>query len=285
MPKALRLSLLGLAGLTGALLIATLWYFRGVVFPDEYSFEEVQQLLTPHITVLTPQDSSKQHPAVLFFHGCGGPLDYTIPRAAQVLQQGYAAVIVDSYTGRGVDWELSCTGRELPGFQRAADVLAALEIARKHPSIDSQQLFLVGYSLGGWTILEALASGDELPDGLLDSPGHHLAGVRGLVAWYPYCGLATRYRQGWDSDIPVLMLLAGEDRTTPPQPCVEVASAQSAIGKSIAWKVYPGVDHGFDLQEDWVRVYDAAIHTKAMNRQTEFLTQHTKPADSVLAAE
>jgi dienelactone hydrolase len=251
------------------------WYFQGAVFAEPLSFEETRAALLPHIQVITP-DSNTPRPAVLLFHGCGGPREYGIPRAQQLAEQGYVAILVDSYTGREVDWQLSCAGRVLPGYQRAADVLVALDFARTHAAVDPDQLFIMGYSHGGWTILEALANGDTLPPGLTDSPGKHLQGLQGLIAWYPYCGFAARYTGGWDSELPVLMLLAAEDHTTAPQPCIEIAKREASREKAVSWNIYPGVDHGFDLQEDWVRVYDPDIHQQALQAQYEFLSLYSQ---------
>ena len=256
-------------------LVAYLWTLRMVIFPPEHSFEENQALLMPHLQVLLPEAEGPR-PAVLFFHGCGGPAAWDTPRAQRVVDQGYVAVIVDSYTGRNLDWELTCNGQALLGNQRAADVLVALDYARQHPAIDAERLFLVGFSHGGWTILEALAGNESLPQGLLDSPGGHLDGVRGLVAWYPYCGMGVQYSAGWERDIPVLILLAEEDRTTAVEPCVEIAVQEAEAGRTVDYVVYPGVDHGFDLENaPWVRVYDPEIHQQSMSAQADFFQRNS----------
>jgi dienelactone hydrolase len=274
MNKLLR-NIIATAGI--ALLAVTAgysWYFKDVLFATPQNFEQTRTMLQPYVQVLVP-DRSDPRPAVLLFHGCGGLKEYNMPRARQLVAQGYVAIVIDSYTGRGVDVQRSCDGRELQGNQRAADVVVGLELARNHPAIDADKLFLMGYSHGGWTILEALANGAQLPPGLTDSPGNHLQGVRGLIAWYPYCGFGADYLRGWDSDIPVLMLLAAEDQTTAPEPCVDIASGHANQGKPVSWQVYPGVDHGFDVQADWVRIYDPQIHKQALERQTEFLEQYS----------
>ena len=263
-------------GLLFTALLYYLWFFNRVLFPQERSFEEVRQLLLPHMQVFRP-DSNEQRPAVLLFHGCGGLQPYMIPRAEHLAANGYVAILLDSYTERGVIWEDTCAGRELPGFQRAADVLAGIDIARSLPGVDSSQLFLMGYSHGGWTILEALNFDDELPSALRDSPGAHLDGVKGLIAWYPYCGFAARYAgDGWRRDIPVLMLLAENDATTPPEPCEDIAATTAARGLPVAATVYPGVDHGFDLKnEDWVEVYVPELHARALAEQDAFIARHS----------
>ncbi|MFT5711486.1 MAG: dienelactone hydrolase [Halioglobus sp.] len=248
----------------------SLWSLRDVVFIKYRSFEQTRDLLLPHLRIMQPKTAGR-HPAILYFHGCGGPRESRAWRAQEAVDRGFVAIIFDSYTGREIKWERTCNGERMPGFQRAGDVFVALDIARKMPSVDPDQLFLTGYSHGAWTILEALALGDNLPRGLKDSPGHHLDGVRGLIAWYPYCGMAAQYSSGLQTHIPVLMLLAQEDRITPPQPCINFANSEQEKGYPLEWYVYPGVDHGFDLQEDWVRVYDPEVHAQSVAAEMKFL--------------
>jgi dienelactone hydrolase len=271
-----------LCGLLGTLAVAALaagyWYFYDSLNVQERSFRENQALVVPHIQILLPAGPGP-HPAVLFFHGCGGLQEFSLPRARETVAQGYAAIIVDSFTGRNLDWRLTCSGRALQGGERAADVITALEHVRTISDIDHNNMFLMGFSHGGWTVMESLAYGDALPPGLLDSPGNHLRGVRGVIAWYPYCGFGVEFAGGWDSELPVLMLLAAEDQTTDPQPCIDVAQLQSGNGKIVDWEIYAGVDHGFDVQASWTPVYDPVIKQQAMAAQHAFLAEHTaRPA-------
>ncbi|MEH6551927.1 MAG: dienelactone hydrolase family protein [Pseudomonadales bacterium] len=263
--------------LLGLLIVTTLgtgyaWY-AGAINIESRSFAQNQALVVPHIKVILPT-ADKARPAVLLFHGCGGVKPSLLKRAQALSEQGYVAVIVDSYTGRHIEWQKTCAGREFFGSQRAADVLVALDYARAHPAIDPEQLFLIGYSHGGWTILESLAYGDDLPRGLTDNPSNGFKGVQGLVAWYPYCGIGAGYTSGWEKDIPVLVLLAAEDEITDPEPCIDMAQQQAASGGAIDWHVYANVSHAFDTGEDWVKLYDAESHQQALAAQLEFLKTH-----------
>lgn len=234
------------------------------------SFADTQALVVPHLQVVLP-DSDEPRPAVLMFHGCGGVKPSLLRRARELAERGYVAVVVDSYKGRNIDWERVCAGREMFGDQRAADVLVALEYARHHEAIDARRLFIAGYSHGGWTVLESLAYNGALPRGLVDSPDNPLAGVRGVIAWYPYCGIATHFRSGWEKDIPVLMLLAAEDEVTDHRPCAEVAQRQAQMGLPVDWQVFENVGHGFDTGEDWVIRDDADVLAQARAAQLHFL--------------
>ena len=186
------------------------------------------------------------------------------------------ALIVDSFAGRNISWERVCDGLELFGDQRVADILVGLEYARSHPAVDGNRLFIAGYSHGGWAVLESLAYNGALPRGLSDSPPEPLAGVRGAIAWFPYCGAGTRFSAGWQNPIPVLMLLAAEDEVTAPQPCVEVAKQQEAAGQPMDLHVFESVGHGFDTGEEWVEAYDAKQHQAALSHQVDFLERHSR---------
>ena len=251
---------------------ATWWYYRDALHFPERSFAETRDLLEPHIRLFLPAGEGP-FPTAVLLHGCDGLGDSAEPRALEMAAQGYAAVLVDSLTPRNIDWRMNCDGRVLLGPQRAADVLVALDYARRQPGLDAGALFLVGYSHGAWTALEALHYGDGLPPGLTDGPEEPLAGLRGVVAWYPYCGLASTFGAGWEADIPVLMLLAEEDEITDPAPCAAVAAEQEVHGHTVKVNLYPGVSHGFDLNADWVVRYDPDTADRARRAQYRFLAK------------
>jgi dienelactone hydrolase len=258
------------------LLVLVTGYVRyyDVIHVTPVSFADTRSVVLPHLQVFLPE-GVEPRPAVLLFHGCGGVRPSLPRRAGEFVQQGYVAVIVDSFKGRNTDWERVCDGLEMFGDQRAADVLVGLEYARNHPRIDADRLFIVGYSHGGWAVLESLAYNGALPRGLSDSPAEPLAGVRGAVTWYPYCGAGTRFSTGWESAIPVLMLLAAEDQITPPEPCVAVARRQAESGQPMEWHVFEKVSHGFDTGAEWVVLADEEAHRAALSRQLAFLSRHS----------
>ncbi len=249
------------------------WYYKDALHVEQRSFEALRALLEPNIDFYLP-DREGPAPAVVFLHGCGGLSQATEPRARSAQALGYVAVVQDSMTPRGLDWPAVCDGRALQGAERVGDLLVTLQVVREHPAVNPDKIVLVAYSHGAWTALEAFALQDTLPSSLSDSPGEHLAGVQGLVAWYPYCGWGVGFSEGWTADIPTLMLLAEVDEITDPKPCADIATRQADAGYPVRSITYWDVGHGFDRNEDWVKVYDPVMAERALSEQTSFLKQY-----------
>ncbi len=248
-------------------------YYKDAIHVQQRSFGELRALLEPHIEFYLPEREGRA-PAVVFLHGCGGLSIATEPRAHAAQALGYVAVVQDSMTPRGLDWPAVCDGRALQGAERVGDLLVTLQVTREHPAVDPERIVLVAYSHGAWTALEAFALDDTLPTSLTDSPGDHLAGVSGLVAWYPYCGWGVGFSEGWAPKIPTLMLLAEKDTITEPKPCADIAALQSEAGHKVRAITYPNVSHGFDRDEDWVDLYDPVMAGRALSEQVSFLKQY-----------
>ena len=273
MKKLLKRGLVAVATLASLLLAIGYVRYYDIIHVAPVSFAETQAVVLPHVQVFLPGVDAVR-PAVLLFHGCGGVRPSLQRRAREFVEEGYVAIIVDSLTGRGIDWQRVCSGLEMFGDQRAAEDLVGLEYARQHPQVDSDRLFIVGYSHGGWAVLEGLASNGTLPRGLSDSPAEPLAGLRAAITWYPYCGIATRFSAGWESPIPVLMLLAAKDQITPHEPSTEVARRQMQAGQPVEWTVFACVGHGFDTGAEWVALSDEGVHRDALARQSAFLSRY-----------
>src|SRR5690606_19449000 len=100
-------------------------------------------MLEPHTTVVGPDDD-RPRPAVLLFHGCGGLRDH-LPRYAEAARAaGWRAFIVDSYGPRGWNRAFTlttvCTGLVLRGYERAGDLLAAIQGISQRPDVDPTML-------------------------------------------------------------------------------------------------------------------------------------------------
>ncbi len=213
---------------------------------EPMSPEALARELRPGFEFHTPEGDGP-FPTGIFFHGCGGVSDRIRSWARELKAAGWAALILDSLGPRGITGEEVCSGRRLLGRERAGDVLVAIEEARRRPEVDPERLVLFGWSHGGWTLIEIMAMNPprELPPSLNAAPTRALEGVRGIVLFYPYCGLAARTGV-WEPKIPALFLLGRNDQTAPAAPCIVMAEDLRDSGRVAEAHVYEGVGHGFD---------------------------------------
>jgi dienelactone hydrolase len=205
--------------------------------------DELQPILRPHDSLYRP-DGPGPFPAVVMLHGCGGVRRKDTRWAEAFREQGYVALVVDSLSGRGMltwqDRRKICLGLDLWGSTRAGDLLASLAHVRALPFVDAERIAVVGWSHGAWAALDFLASA---------SP-EMVRGLRGVIAFYPYCGLVSRARwRGFGVDVPVLMLLAEADSIVSTDDCVRLAEGQAEQGRPVTTKIYREVGHVFDWRE------------------------------------
>jgi len=225
--------------------------------------------------LFTP-DGAGPHPAVILHHGCSG-IGQNVKNWALWLQsQGYAALVLDSFTPRGIR-TLCGSPQPLMGGVRAHDVYAAATQLKTVGSVDANRIAAMGFSHGGWTIVEAWRMTDRYPDTKL----------KALIAFYPSCG---RGLPPADAP-PLLMLLGGLDDWTPAEPCVKLAEAARKVGRTVSDVLYKDARHAFDAANIRGRVYvDVArggkgatieynprAHDDAEKQVKQFLRQYLAP--------
>lgn len=184
-----------------------------------------------------PQSGAGPVPAMIILHGSGG-ISGREPMWAQRLNElGYAAFIVDSFTGRGIKDTLTDQS-QLSMAGDMADGLVALKLLASHPRIDRKRIAVMGFSRGGiaalYTALEPIRRG--IIDDDLRFAAH--------VPLYPACNVP--YVSAHLDGAPILMLLGGKDDYTPAAPCVAYAETLRAKGAEVSVVVYPEARHGFD---------------------------------------
>lgn len=193
-------------------------------------------------------------PTVLHFHGCGGLRPFERRYAARARQAGYAVVTVDSFKPRGIS-RLSgsltvCTGLQLHGSERAADVYAMYDWVRNQNWADPQRIVLAGWSHGAWTVMDALAMGEAARrfTHLADLPPRPLMGLAGAILVYPYAGFPSMTRQrGWQGEKPrVFGLLAGKDHVVGTRYPAAALDRLERDGLRVDRLVFPDATHAFD---------------------------------------
>jgi dienelactone hydrolase len=177
-----------------------------------------------------PTTGGGRHPAVVVLPGCAGFTAATARWVDRLQRWGYVALAVDSQGSRRLD---RC-GAELAARQ-PADAHAALDYLAGRPLVDAQRIAVLGFSLGGGSVLAAL---QRVASGA--APKRRF---RAGVAFYPVCagksGVATA---------PLLVLIGDADDQTPAEACRTIFKERPGAGAAVRLLVYPGAGHGFDRE-------------------------------------
>jgi dienelactone hydrolase len=242
------------------------------IFIPRQSWDERRATLNTHIKTVYPEGEGP-FPAILLFHGCGGPRQSMTNYAARAAEKGCAAVIVDSLTPRGIDYETAvetvCGGTKFWGRERAGDVHVALDLVRDDPKIDPDRLGLAGWSHGGWSILDALvfAAQNKRPEALTEKRETPFKGVKAIFLVYPYASLPALCRKhALNSPAPIHTLLVEGDTHASEADVRRLLDREKQAGTPITIDIYSGVTHGFeepDHHPDSILLYDADATAKA----------------------
>ncbi|NDH62128.1 MAG: hypothetical protein EBY18_10870 [Alphaproteobacteria bacterium] len=188
-------------------------------------------------------------PAVAIFHGCGGPGQNTARMAGLLASWGYAALVVDSFSARGLK---DICGRNWPtqadAEARAYDVDAALAWLGTQGFVDPQRLAVMGYSYGGGVALLRALSGN--PNETAPLP------ARAVVLVYPDCALADVLGPKLTVRQPTLFAMGALDDWTPPAQCRAVIDRVTRGRDLVETRVYEGAHHSFDALGLPVRYLD-----------------------------
>lgn len=240
-----------------AALLLCLWLVVGIsTAMARETLDQRIAAMMPHADIVKP-DGEGPFPVVVQMHGCGGKKPFQGTWAQEVRAAGWAAIVLDSYAHRGISrvgaYATVCTGSRLWGRERAGDLYAALEWARRQPWVDKSRMVAAGWSHGGWSVLDALAlaPGEEMAaatrlDGLPPEP---LEGVVGAFLVYPYCGFGcVARRRGLRFDAAPLALVGSRDAVVGTDGLQKTLTALPApTPLRVEW--LDGATHAFDEPE------------------------------------
>ena len=167
-------------------------------------------------------------------------------------------MIVDSFGHRRISRVQAycsvCIGARLHGKERAGDIYAVMEWARRDPRIVGDKIALAGWSHGGWSILDAMALPPGGPmrraTGLDDLSETPLRGLAGAFLVYPYASFGCIARRlPLRYDVAPLALVGTQDNIVGGQSLARTLRAMRTPGAPIAIEWMQGCTHAFDEGE------------------------------------
>ncbi|MGZ6023336.1 MAG: dienelactone hydrolase family protein [Rhizomicrobium sp.] len=224
-------------------------------------------------------------PAVVHLHGCAGPGPAFKAAPAndrwvsQLVEWGYVVLVVDSFSTRNV--REACTPASFFAFSkspiltRVLDAFGGLLFLSHLPYVDRNRVAMLGFSMGGWTALDAASA---RPTELFDNPDG--LKFKATVAFYPLCTVESGIM-----NMPTLILMGASDDWTLPKDCERMMDRRAGAGAPVDLVIYPGAHHGFDapiLQPGIVIFghrleYNAEADGKARAATREFLARQLYP--------
>ncbi|MBI4611473.1 MAG: dienelactone hydrolase family protein [Candidatus Rokubacteria bacterium] len=230
-------------------------------------------------------------PAVVLLHGCEGVSASHHDWGRWFRERGYVALVLDSWTSRGLTEICSKEGPEIDRFWRFDDGIGALRYLQSLGFVDPARIGAIGWSNGGVYSM-ALINGPSLERAVkrgltLPNPGYAAA-----VAVYPggcFSLVAERVVK------PLLVLIGEADDWTLAFECAQMVEAMRSRGSDATIVTYRGAYHYFDVEGQPLQVlpnvenrnrpggccgatvgYNAAAAADARRRVEEFFARHLK---------
>jgi len=208
--------------------------------------------------LFVPADAAPAMPAMVVLTSSAGVQRHRELHYAEALcSAGIAALIIDSFSGRGVRRTVA-DQTLVTAVQMEGDAFAALAWLRSDRRFDPQRIGIMGVSKGG---VVALNSAIEVRRRWRDLPDLEFAAH---VAICPGC--TAQHRDPRTSGRPIFLMLAEKDDYTPAALAVEYAQRMRAAGRSpIKVKIYKNAHHGWESLGPLQVVKDAQNWTSCRN--------------------
>jgi dienelactone hydrolase len=223
-------------------------------------------------------DAGGRRPAVIVLHSCSGMTPSLMEWAEAVNRMGFAALLLDSFTARGVT-EI-CTGRggraAVSITSRLTDAYRALAMLAAHPRIDPRRIAALGFSHGGWVAL--WASQAQIERRFLRANVEFAA----HAAFYPAACNVRLQNETAMAPGPVRIFVGTADVWTPITACREWAARRQAAGRNVSLVAYQGAMHAFDVRhfsppQHWTGLFNPGKCTITQRPDGTFVTDDGRP--------
>lgn len=214
--------------------------------------------LTPYFKTQNPSGTGP-FPAMIMVTGCSGFHNERFSASYdrdgnRFVELGYVVTRVDFVRAHGLDnscvGDQNPTGKVVPYDDVAEYILATIDHMAARSEVDSDRIYLIGWSMGGSGIMTALNK-----FGLSREPN-----IAAVLTYFPACeGLSP-----WNAQVPMLLMLAELDNLAPPQFCKNVV--RDVIQAEFVEIVeYPNAHHCFIAEDTPVVTEARAEPTCAYN--------------------
>ncbi|WP_299896635.1 dienelactone hydrolase family protein [uncultured Aquimarina sp.] len=215
------------------------------------------------------ENNKEKRPGILVIHEWWGHNEYVRERADMLASLGYTALAVDMY-GDGKlaehpDDAMKFAGSVMKNLPEAeARFNAAIELLKKHESVDGEKIAAIGYCFGGSVALAMANSGADL-----DAVAAFHSGVS--LSIMPNDKLKAR----------VLVCNGADDPFIKEETVTVFKTAMDSIGATYEYISYPGVKHSFTSKAadanaekfNLALAYDAEADEKSWNSLQELLAE------------
>jgi dienelactone hydrolase len=234
--------------------------------------------------LLKPQGNGP-FPAIIPMPGCSGILPAHYSWAEKISRWGYATLVLDSLTPRGIT-NICEMLSDVPFDVRVTDAFDAKAYLAGLPVVNRNKIALMGWSHGGCAALGSVSQanlsimfktmGGATRGGSpqLSNYLKEIGSFQAVIAFYPWC--AARLA---DVESPLLILIGEKDTWTRASHC-EVYLPSEKQKHEVILKVYPGATHSFDVEApDRVQyshkmAYDPQATADATDRVRVFLKKY-----------
>jgi len=189
-----------------------------------------------------------QKPTVILIHSCDGitPKNKNdlIRWKKLLMRESYNVLVMDHLSSRTSEYNCSGIKRPVTQSRMIADIYDAIEYLHKDIQVDKNKIFTLGFSLGAMSGASAASrSMYRYHGGGRPRP----RAIAGLYGGCFYAGGAGRYLD-FDTELPVLWLMGGDDKEAPVESCVDVNKKLSEKGL-MSLHVYPDATHCWDCMD------------------------------------